>query len=255
MSIEALPPSFELSVDLRNCNAEVTFNGFPFVFVEEPEDARHAVRINHMLLERGFGVLRLTASRISAEAPSYVHVTISRTLPEPYGRTRLYHCRNVIPNDVSAERPLVRQVRLELDSPFGPWAWEGARPYREEDAPAVRALIERLHRTLAARDVEGFLLGMSLKLRELGRATGRDEGEMTTQLRADYTPLFAGIGSDVSLVPLPLEELILDSRCDGRIVRVVRPNGRPALLLAAGTDRLGFETNVANLDGQWTVVR
>ena len=136
---------------------------------------------------------------------------------------------------------------------FGRWAWEDAAAYAPSDRGDVLAIVEQLHRALAARDADRASTLVAVKMEELGRALGVPAAELVRDQREHWLRLFAA--DDYAVDGLSLGALVLEAQADGRLVTVTAADGRAPLRGGAADDTLALDVALARVAGQWVIVR
>ncbi len=124
---------------------------------------------------------------------------------------------------------VARQV-LQLQSPFPAWLWTRAEPLRLDDATTADVIAEyrRLWAILSARDEAGLRALLLENAREVQTAFGLasldDAWSMLTFEDLVRRPT-------ISVLPMPTEGLRVELLAEGRVARLLAPDGRSAIRL------------------------
>lgn len=148
-----------------------------------------------------------------------------------------------------------RQFTVRPEQAHGRWAWQDAPAVAPtiEEAQAILALAEELHRALDARDLDAVLRLTALRDRELARALDVPEEEMAGELEAYYRDWFAS--PDWAMDPFDPTWFAATAFARGRLVRVSDAFGGPALKGNGGGRRFAFAVLATRVDGAWVLAR
>jgi hypothetical protein len=153
------------------------------------------------------------------------------------------------------EQGRARVARLAFTPPaaHGRWAWQDASPFGPADEGDALALLLDLHRALAARDGAALDALTELKTGELARALDVPADELRDDQREHYEKLFAA--PDYRVGPVDPTAARFAPSDDGRLVRVLAPDGGPPLRGVANGRRFALGVTVSRVGGAMRVVR
>lgn len=150
---------------------------------------------------------------------------------------------------------LVWEQEIEVDSPFGRWAWQNApaMPISTADRRAILALVSRVHAAFTRRNMATLAQLLALKNEEMSRAVGIPRERTAIGQERFFGSFFDA--SDWMMEPLNPETLLLTPRAGGRLVQITDSAGNPPLQGTAGNRPFAFELTVSYIDEVWKIVR
>lgn len=161
------------------------------------------------------------------------------------------------PADGPVTFPLVRSARVDLDPPFGPWAWEASPPVRLDEAAmeALNAFVWELHLSMKAGFPDPYIEANRLRFAEGEQAHFLPEGERAATARNALADIMEDPGWEMA----PLESLEPDFRLCGRdrLVQLIASDWDSVLRNQAtdGGAQIFFRLIMGRIDGEWMIVR
>ncbi len=227
-------------------------NGYPIGlgFEERAHSANR--RVNDLVIE-GSNLLTLDLTRNDERD---AHGSVASLVRGPFGEpdafvTLLEHqWRPVdgLPADGTPHEVLRHEIRVERA--FGRWAWQDARPYRDQDFVEIVALHQAIAQAVERRDVERLVTLFRVKYEEIDRSIERPHDDADD---ADgWRRIFAKCTGVVAAHP---DDLVATSWSDGRLVDVKTRDGKDPIELALGPDGFAIPYVVSALSGGLQVVR
>jgi hypothetical protein len=238
------------------------------------EDAAIKVLVNDWLCHRApDGTMRGAQYKLNAfllEGANHVAVRLAQNGPRPRCLVRLIkgiHDDKSTPLETlwtfrwaAADQPIDSEHETEvfrhawtMTHAFGPWAWEKAEPYRNEDRAQVEALVREVRDAAERRDLGRYLAHFEVKNAELARSTERTGAELAAGHRRMMQEMFA----DPRLVvggpePATFE---LTSSAGGRLVEVATRDRLAPVCLLIDPLLMEVDMTVSKIDGQYRIVR
>jgi hypothetical protein len=252
------PPGYILEVQSGGLLADVVLNGWPAFRATTAEAQCVQVALNAFLVEGTNHLHAAVAPLPDKDLPADAHLRLKLFKADSWepGRFVEHLGYRWTPDESPLRGEGQTQVfshRMMMRKAFGRWAWQDATPYSPEDRPAILALLGRLHAALHGRDKQAVLGMVSLKLHEMARAVGASEAQWVD---AQRTTLEAGFAApDWGMMPLDPASIVLVPIVGGRLVEVVRADGRPPLFGTGEQGGLPLELTVSKIGGTWQVVR
>jgi hypothetical protein len=248
---------YTVEAECEGLRAAVTING-GVVFHSYRAGPRGMGRRIEPWLREGRNELAMSLARLDEEVESE-HFLLSvykspadRTEPQPMDLFLRYRwSANEAPLP-SGDFATVFQHGFHVPTCPGPWAWEEATPFANEDRGDVIEAVRALHRAMAAGQTELVMALLGIRTEELSRGLDLDQGEAEGELAAYFESFFRV--ESWSLAPLA-PDLVALPEADGRMVRVVDPSGAPPITGRTADEPFAFEVTLAKLDGAWLVVR
>ena len=120
-----------------------------------------------------------------------------------------------------------------------------------EGTPELRKAVQNLHDAVKSNDGSRFADQVALQFEEYERASGGVADTDVASQRKTSDEFFA---HPIEVKDLEMDRLVFESRSNGRIVHVVRDDGRPVLMARATDDPSEqFQGNVllTHHDGRW----
>ena len=229
------PPVYYLNVSVRGYAAEVLVNDAPIC--RTPIDAAYNAipSVSEWMISG--------ENRISVE----IHAVEVISTPDPDSpqRVLVQLCRGALGEMVEpGEEQVLAEIRF-FPAPKGPppqrlamtytlgewprWAWQDAPVFNDDQATddELWTFVESLHGDLADGRIDAVIARERVKFAEVAPLYGSTPAEAAALTRAQFAEL-AGL-ANWSVAPLEREDVLLRRCCDGRVIELVRRDGRAAL--------------------------
>ena len=249
-----------LDIESKGLAASVVVNGITVVQDASRDRLSRSVRLTAWAVP-GTNTLQLAAERPGGwgDVAPMLAMKLRDAVPGPdAGADRVLVDYRWDP----AVQPLAPAGAVQLLNqpfPFAPpaaWSWtraDAVAQLSDSDRAAIRALLEELHRALAARDIPRLLQLQAVQLGEQAVAAG----EQPRAFDAGYAGfLQARMGlPDWTVQPIDWPQLRLTPMAGGRVYHVARAGGAPAIMATCSEGAFGLDPYLSRQQGRWAVVR
>jgi len=143
---------------------------------------------------------------------------------------------------------------FQVETAFGRWLWQDspADPLTESDKQQLVQLLAQFHRALTNRDVTLLVQLLKLSSAEMCRALDMQAEMFSMGEQQFFSSLFASDGWQVD--PLDEAAIVFEPVAGGRLVRLRRAGGQPALTGKTSDAALTFRFMMGRTGGQWQVL-
>ncbi|MBW2525795.1 MAG: hypothetical protein JRI23_16545 [Deltaproteobacteria bacterium] len=256
---DAKSHAYVVEIACAHIAAEVTLNGWHAYRATDAEPRTAQTKLNPWLLEGAnpfeiaIGPLGDDPLPPEARFHARVYKTKHGQLTKFDDMLLFYKwLPTVSPVEPPGLTPVFRHT-FQVRQAYGAFAWQSARVFDNRDRDDIEALVQRFHDAVATKDEATILDMLKLKHEEMGRALDIPGDEMIQDQRNFLQLYFPE--SPVQMKPLARGRMRLQSTAGGRLVDVWAEDGSAPVEGSFGDMPFEFELSVANLGGQWTIVR
>lgn len=256
---DAKSHAYVLELNCAGIAAEITLNGWHAYRATDAEPRTAQVKLNPWLLE-GANPIEIALGSLDGEPLPAAARFVARIYKTEHGEQTKFDDvllwyrwdREASPIEPGGLTRVFGHT-LRVRRAYGPFGWQAARVFDNRDRPDVEALVHRFHAAIGAKDEGAILAMLRTKHEEMGRALDIPLQGMIDHQRTLLSLYFQE--DPVRLRPLDHGRMRLDSTAGGRLVDVWAADGTMPVQGSFGAMPFEFSLCVANLGGQWTIVR
>ncbi len=252
---------FLLKVRSINIAGTVFLNDIPVFSDQWRSETDKQTRVNHFIFD-GENHLKVVL-HVPPDVESLpTEVTYSLSIEELEGTRESHTITERTRLDwalLSADEfPVILEGTFNIPQAYGPWAWQASEPIEMDslDKKPLFDFIDEVRVALLSRDFARLSPFLAVKRRELARAFGFPEDELEKDDRELFETMFNC--PNWSIQEWDAENLIFETMADGRMLRVLRSNGKD-LLRTARLDDLdiiySLPLDLIRTFGRWVIIR
>ena len=252
---------FILKVRSQNVANTVFMNDIPVFSDQWRSETDKQVHVNQFILEGGNPLRVVLHVPPDMEAiPKDITYTLSIEAVE--GTEASHTVLEMIRIDwtlLSVEEfPVVIEGGFTVSSAYGPWEWQDGETVEVDtlDKEGLFGFVKEVRDALMSKSFDHLNPYLANKRKELGRAYGFPEADLEKEDRELFETMFKSAGWNIA--DFDPGNLILEPMAQGKMLRLLRPNGKDILR----TDFLedleliySLPLDLIRKSGRWMIVR